>query len=354
MTLGSLSGDGWGCVLSYLLFGLEVLNTGACSFWLELRLGPIWGPLGELLPINISGVRNSLGVQWLDWNLQVGLWTHCRVLMVTTQSPCPCYMCSQNPWCLLKWEHFSIQIFHRHWYTRLIAGIQSMDFENRDFCSSSLVTQPLGLSFGFKPTSMCGPSSGVCSLPRWEGYRTDWDLYTCSERRIRRLWFGHTHLLYWECLQFPQRQDWHVEREVTMVALPLCPTQQWHLTSKSVHASSRSFPDWGVLQPIPSGCLHTAILPLLLSLQPSLRRANSYPLSRSTLLTPGFSIQLPSALGDTHLRLGCMQGCGTDHLCKSCSVLPATDQPLHFLYSPWRPLSISVYSATGAGCPLEW
>ena len=33
----------------------------------------------------------------------------------------------------------------------------------RDFSSPSIVTQPLGLSCGFSPTSICGPPTGVCS-----------------------------------------------------------------------------------------------------------------------------------------------------------------------------------------------
>ena len=47
----------------------------------------------------------------------------------------------------------------------------------RDFHSSSLVALPLGLSFGFSPTSVCVPPSGICSLPRWEGVKevADWD-----------------------------------------------------------------------------------------------------------------------------------------------------------------------------------
>lgn len=129
MTLGSLSGDGWGCVLSWLVVWPEALNTGACSFWLGAETWSNMGTSGRASPINISGVRNSLGVQWLGLEtLQVGLWTHCGHYG-HNQSPCPPYMCSQNPqllklWLLWSpfWEHFSIQIFHRHWIYQADSG----------------------------------------------------------------------------------------------------------------------------------------------------------------------------------------------------------------------------------------
>ena len=53
----------------------------------------------------------------------------------------------------------------------------------RDFCSSSLVTPPLGLSFGFGPTNACAPPLGVCSPLRCEGVKAgaDWGTLTQAE-----------------------------------------------------------------------------------------------------------------------------------------------------------------------------
>ena len=72
------------------------------------------------------------------------------------------------------WEHSSIQIFHRCRVYQadhgdLICGMCSWQ---KDFCSSSLVAPPLGLSYGFSPTSACRAPTGVCSLehsglPQW-------------------------------------------------------------------------------------------------------------------------------------------------------------------------------------------
>ena len=58
---------------------------------------------------------------------------------------------------------------------------QFVQVQGRDFCSFSLVAQPLELSCAFGPTSACGPPSGICSLPRREGPKSNW--------------LGHTYLL---------------------------------------------------------------------------------------------------------------------------------------------------------------
>lgn len=87
---------------------------------------------------------------------------------------CTCPQSPQLPkldWSQL-WEYLlSIQILHRPriYKTACVAA-------QRDFCSSSLVTQLLRLSFGLGPTSRYGPHSGVCSPPRWEGTKAvaDW------------------------------------------------------------------------------------------------------------------------------------------------------------------------------------
>ena len=50
-----------------------------------------------------------------------------------------------------------------------------------------------------------------------------------------------------------------------------------------------------------------------------------------------------------------MQGCSTDHRCKSHSVLPDTDQLLHFLLvAPETPCSILVYLTGDEEASLVW
>ena len=81
---------------------------------------------------------------------------------------------------------------------------------------------------------------------------------------------------------------------------------------------------------------------------------NSSPLPGSALQTPCSSTQPPSAPADTRLRLD-MQGCGTDHLCRSHSVLPATDGLLHSpLIAPETPLLSQLISLPVRGLPQVW
>ena len=58
-----------------------------------------------------------------------------------------------------------------------------------------------------------------------------------------------------------------------------------------------------LLTPVPSGCLRAAEL-LTPILSGGFHMVNSHPLPRSTLLTPHFSTQPPTALVDIHLSLG--------------------------------------------------
>ena len=105
----------------------------------------------------------------LGWSLDLlwALWGQHRFW----SGPAPTCSCPQSPqlseldWFHL-WEHsLSIQIFHRRRvyqanYGDLICGLCGWQ---KDFCSSSLVVPPLGLSCVFSPTSGCGPPTGVCS-----------------------------------------------------------------------------------------------------------------------------------------------------------------------------------------------
>ena len=172
----------------------------------------------------------------------------------------------------------------------------------------------------------------------WQEEATDWG--ACAHSSIRGTrWqhLGHSHLLCWESLPVPteagagmwgEKPQWQPR--------PLHTTQQWHLTSKAVRDSSRS------------------ILSCRASHSHSLRLtpwANSSPLPGSTLLTACFSTQ-PHQHWWTPVSGWGMQSYGTDNPCKSQSVLPATEQPLHFLpIAPEGP-SISVYFATGEGPSL--
>ena len=90
-----------------------------------------------------------------------------------------------------------------------------------------------------------------------------------------------------------------------------------------------------LLNPVPTGCLLTA---------------NSSPLPRSALQTPRSSTQPLCAPTDTHLGLG-HQGCGTDHLCRSQSVLPATDWLLHSPLSPQSSPSVLADLPASEGLP---
>ena len=105
----------------------------------------------------------------LGWSLDL-LWA----LWGTTQTltwPNSCLCCPQSPQlpeldCFHLREHsLSIQIFHR---CRVHLAdsrdlICSLYIWWKDFWSSSLVTPSLGFSFGFIPTSACGPPTRVWS-----------------------------------------------------------------------------------------------------------------------------------------------------------------------------------------------
>ena len=77
---------------------------------------------------------------------------------------------------------------------------------------------------------------------------------------------------------------------------------------------------------------------LTLVLSGCLLAANSSPLPKFAFQTPHSSTQPPSTPVDTCLRQG-MQGCGMNPLCRSHSVLPATDRLLCSpLIAPKAPL----------------
>ena len=105
----------------------------------------------------------------LGWSLDLlwALWGPLRLWL----GPIPVCACPQRPQLpeldhFHLWEHsLSTQIFHRH---RVYPGdrgdlICSLYSWWKDFPSSSLVTPSLGFSFGFIPTSACGPPIGVWS-----------------------------------------------------------------------------------------------------------------------------------------------------------------------------------------------
>ena len=102
----------------------------------------------------------SLDLLWYLWG-PLRLWS----------GPIPAGTCLQNPQ-LPKlahfhlWEHsLSIQIFHRCRVYLADRGdlICTLYSWWKDFQSSSLVAPSLGFSFGFIPTSACGPPTGVWS-----------------------------------------------------------------------------------------------------------------------------------------------------------------------------------------------
>ena len=67
---------------------------------------------------------------------------------------------------------------------------------------------------------------------------------------------------------------------------------------------------------------------------PSLQAISTQPtavLSPGPLSKPHTSTPRPCQHRQTPISGWGVQDCGPDHLCKSCSVLPATDGPLHFL-----------------------
>ena len=90
------------------------------------------------------------------------------------------------------------------------------------------------------------------------------------------------------------------------------------------------------LTSIPSGCLRTV---------------NRSLLPGSALQTPHFSTQPPYTLA-THLSGWGTQGCGEDHLCRSHSVLPATDRLLGSPpIAPKVPLLSQLISSLVRGLP---
>ena len=117
-----------------------------------------------------------------------------------------------------------------------------------------------------------------------------------------------------------------VGREAAVVATPFaCHSTTGALLLWRSRFPSRAFPVEDFLTPIPSGC------PLL--------TANSSSLPGSVLQTPHSSTQSLSAPG-THFSGWDTQGCGSDTLFRSHSVLPATVWLLHSPQNPRRSPSV--------------
>ena len=119
---------------------------------------------------------------------------------------------------------------------------------------------------------------------------------------------------------------------------PLCITQQWRFAFVAVCVSSTAFPVVDFLTPVPSGCLFTA---------------NSSPSTMSVLQTPCSSTQPLCAPADTS-QAGGVQGCGMNHLCKSHSVLPATEVCCSLLQALEAPLLSQLTSPLLRGLPRVW
>ena len=138
----------------------------------------------------------------------------------------------------------------------------------RDFRFSSLIVQPLGFSCGFGPTSVFGPPSGVCSLPKWQGAKeaadwetlANWGTYLFRPGRDKAAtsrvcvnclwqWRGTGNSTGWDELILvkvpPCARISRWGSELQWQPCPLCATQQWHLISKADYASSRSIPGCG-------------------------------------------------------------------------------------------------------------
>ena len=118
----------------------------------------------ELQPTSASPRGSPL---LLGWSLDL-LWVLWGPLRLWS-GPIPACACPQSPQLpeldhFHLWEHsLSTQIFHRCRvyladHSDLICSLYSWW---KDFWSSSLVTPSLGFSFGFIPTSACGPPIGV-------------------------------------------------------------------------------------------------------------------------------------------------------------------------------------------------
>ena len=232
----------------------------------------------------------------------------------------PMCTCPQNAQLRLEqsqlWEHsLSIQIFlglpRRSWgfnppLVQLHREIPS---------SSSLVTHPLRLSFGFGPISACGPPSGNCSLPRWEGVKAaadwvtlaDWGTYLLRPGRDKTATTGAcTKCLQWQrlagnsnwlgCTRFdgslfqsPQRHRMAGgEGGCNGGPAPCTPLSNDTSFPRQTMLPLVAFLSVDPLTPILSGCLCTA---------------NSSPLLESALLTPHFSTQPLPALVASCFRL---------------------------------------------------
>ena len=154
----------------------------------------------------------------------------------------------------------------------------------RDFSSPSLITQPLGLSFGFDPTSACEPPSGDCST--WVGH-------ACLLRQ-EKVKMAMTGALMFASMWSPSSayrvRAWCLGRESTMVPPPLArhSTMVPHFQSRTLLPPGES-PAVELLTPFPSGCLWAA---------------NSNLLPGSAFLTPCFNTQTLPSLADTCLRQG--------------------------------------------------
>lgn len=116
-------------------------------------------------------------------------------------------------------------------------------------------------------------------------------------------------------------RDWHVGKEAAMAANPCMQLNNGASFPRQLVLHPGAF-----LTPIPSGYLCAA---------------NSNPFPVPALLTPCFNTQ-PLPDWQTPMSGYGMQRCGIDHLCKPLSVLPVTNQPLHFLpIAPKSPDDVS-------------
>ena len=97
--------------------------------------------------------------------------------------------------------------------------------------------------------------------------------------------------------------------------------------------------------------------PLWSSSLPSPQTVFSQPtavLSTGLLSKPNIPAPCPCMHQWTHLSGLGMQGCGMDHLCRSHSVQPATDQLLHSLSSPQSSPLSQLISPPVRGLPWTW
>ena len=164
------------------------------------------------------------------------------------------------------------------------AAARSCFLQLSAFSSSSLVPQPLG----FSRTSACGPPTGTCFLPKWDGVEvvTDRDACDCQG-------WGRRQQLTEVCKPTPAGATsnvfwgWklmHGERGYNG-----SPALHASLNSGASMASSRSIQVCGA----PHSC------PLRLSPHSQQQSSPQVPLQ-----TPQSSIQSPSAPVDTCFRLG--------------------------------------------------